>query len=171
MKFLKIGKVVDTHGMDGEIKVLPMTDNPELFFNQEFIMLSVDGKVVRSINLTNVRQQNEYLLIKSDSIKSFDEALDIKSSDIVIPETLLPEASDDEVYFRDIEGSVVIDENGNEVGFLIDYIESGSADVFRIEASDGSYYLVSNNPVHVLEIDVENKIVVVLSEGLVSEDF
>jgi 16S rRNA processing protein RimM len=171
MNFLKIGKIVDTHKMDGEIKVLPITDNPELFFEQDFLMLSEKGKISRSIDVSAVRTQNEYLLIKSDSINSLEEAKLIKGFDIVIPENILPQPAENEVYFKDIQNSPVFDEEGNHIGVLVDYIESGSADVFRIKKeNEDSYYLISNNPVHVLEIDVENKKIIVLSEGLVSED-
>jgi 16S rRNA processing protein RimM len=170
MEFLRIGKIVDTHGMNGEVKILPMTDNPELFYELDFLMLSEKGKVVRSIEIDSIREQNELLLCKSGAINSISEAEGIKGLEIVIPENILPAPESNEVYFKDIKGSKVMTEDGKLIGTLVDYIESGSADVFRVESENGEYFLISNNPVHVLKIDEKNKEIIIEKKGLVSED-
>lgn len=170
MEFLRIGKIVDTHGMDGDIKILPITDNPEFFNVLEFFMLSEDGKVVQSLDITSIRPQNGLLICNSVQLTCYDDALDVKGLDVVVPENMLPDASDGEVYWRDIEGSSIITDEGKKIGTLVDYIESGSSDVFRIEDEKGSFYLISNNPEHVLKIDASVKLITINEEGLVSEE-
>jgi 16S rRNA processing protein RimM len=88
--------------------------------------------------------------------------------DVVIPENMLPEL-DDEIYWSQLEGSPVLDINGDRIGELVDYMEGGSTEIFRIKCDDG-YYLVSNNKDHVLKIDVKEKKLIVAREGLISED-
>lgn len=170
MEFIRIGKIVDTHGMNGDIKILPMTDNPEFFDVLTFLMLANEGKVIQSLDVTSIKDHKEYLICSSKQLTHIDEAESVKGLDVVVPENLLPEPADDEVYWRDIEGAVVVDESGGKIGELKGYIESGSSDVFEIESSDGTQYLISNNPSHVIEINTSEKIVKINKEGLVSDD-
>ena len=129
MEFIRIGKIVDTHGMNGDVKILPMTDNPEFYDVLSFLMLAEDGKVVQSLDVVGMRSHHEYLICSSKQLGTIDAAESVKGLDVVVPENLLPEPADDEVYWRDIEGAVVVDETGDRVGVLVDYLESGSADV------------------------------------------
>jgi 16S rRNA processing protein RimM len=80
----------------------------------------------------------------------------------------LPKPADDEVYWADIEGFAVVDEQGLAVGKLADYLEIGGCDVFVIEGVDGKEYLISNNRDHVLSIDLHLKLVTVARLGLSS---
>lgn len=170
MEFIRIGKIVDTHGMSGDLKILPMTDNPEFFEVLTFLMLANEGTVVQSLDVTGIKPHKEYLICSSKQLNHIDDAESVKGLDIVVPENLLPEPASDEVYWRDIEGALVVDETGAQFGVLKDYIESGSSDVFQIESDNGERYLISNNPSHVLEINDSEKIVKINREGLVSDD-
>jgi 16S rRNA processing protein RimM len=170
MKFLRIGIVKGTHGLDGELKITFTTDNVVLFDNMEYVLLGKDRKVVFSGKLEYSRLQNDMLVVKLEKINDLDTALKYKGFEVLVPENAIPEEAVDEVYWFKIEGSRVVDENNDEIGILVDYIESGSNDVFRIKRNDGGFYLISNNKDHVLSIDVDKKLVTVNSEGLVDED-
>ncbi len=171
MNFFRIGKVIDSHGMNGEIKVLPITDNPEIFDEIDFLMLSKDGKVVKSIQLESLNEQSQYFLCKLADIDSIDDAKEIKGLDVVVPENMLPETKEDEVYWKEIEGSQVFDTEGNKIGILRNYIETGGTDIFEITDDLGKEFLISNNPVHVLEINEREKKIIINIEGLVSDEF
>ena len=170
MKFFRIGKVVDSHGMDGEIKVLPITDNPEIFDEIDFMMLSKNGNVVKSYKLEYLSYRTQYFLCKLMEINSLDKAKEIKGLDIVIPENMLPETQSGEVYWKDIEGSKVFDSENNEIGILQDYMETGGSDIFNIVDNAGKEYLISNNPEHVLEINEKEKKIIINKDGLVSDE-
>ncbi len=170
MKFFRIGKVVDSHGMDGEIKVLPITDNPEIFDEIDFMMLSKDGNVVKSCKLEYLSYRTQYFLCKLMEIDSIDKAKEIKGLDIVIPENMLPETQSGEVYWKDIEGSKVFDSENNEIGILQDYMETGGSDIFNIVDNTGKEFLISNNPEHVLEINEKEKKIIINKDGLVSDE-
>jgi 16S rRNA processing protein RimM len=171
MIFLRIGKIVDNHGINGEIKVLPITDNPELFNNMDLFMLSKNGEIVKSVRLEYLTELNQYLLCKLHSVDSIEEAKKIKGLDIVIPENMLPKAEQNEVYWKDIKGSEVLDKSENIIGTLEDYIETGGTDIFKIKDSSGNEYMISNNPVHVLKIDEKEKKIIINKDGLVPDDF
>ena len=83
---------------------------------------------------------------------------------------MLPKADDDEVYWFEIENLPVISSDKKEIGRLVDVMETGSTDIFRIALQDGRYALISNNKDHVLEINTDNKYIIISEQGLVYED-
>ncbi|MEF3255644.1 MAG: ribosome maturation factor RimM [Deferribacterales bacterium] len=170
MRFFRIGTVKGNHGLDGELKLVATTDNIALFDELEYLILGKNHQMIFSSQIEYIEPQNNYMIVKVKDIKDMDSAAKYKGFEVLIPESMLPDEEDDEVYWYKIDGSKVVDECGNEIGVLCDYIESGAADVFRIRKINGGYYLISNNKDHVLSINPEEKIIIVLKEGLVDED-
>ncbi|MGC9062907.1 ribosome maturation factor RimM [Calditerrivibrio sp.] len=170
MKFFRIGLVKGTHGLDGEIKLTMNTDNIELVENLEYLMLGKNRNPLFSGKVEYIEPMNGLLLVKIENINDVDAAMKFKGYEVLVPENLLPAENSDEVYWFKIEGADVFDENGTKFGNLIDYIEGGSTDIFRIKGLDDKYYLISNNKSHVLMIDAENHKIVIRQDGLVDED-
>jgi len=170
MKFFRIGFVKGTHGLDGEIKLAMNTENIEMMENLEYLLLGKDRNPLFSGKVEYVTPMNDLLLVKIENINDIDAAMKFKGYEVLVPESLLPAENSDEVYWFKIEGADVFDENGTKFGTLIDYIEGGSSDIFRIKGCDNKYYLISNNKSHVLKIDVDNHKIVIRQDGLVDED-
>ncbi|TYB34183.1 MAG: 16S rRNA processing protein RimM [Flexistipes sinusarabici] len=170
MKFFRIGRVAGHHGLDGEIKVRPITDNIDLYNSLSHIMLSADGEVKKSYKIESFFLQNKFFIITLEGLNDIEEAKALKGMEVVVPETFLPGAQSDEIYWYKIKGSSVFDENGRDIGVLYDYIESGGTDVFEIKGHDGILYLISNNPDHIKKIDEKRKSIHINSDGLVSEE-
>jgi len=169
MKFITIAKISGSHGLDGTFKVLLKTEYPEIFDYLDFLMLSDGKEIAASLAIEDVREQAKCLLIKCEGIDDRTASDKFKGCEIVVPEDVLPQADDDEVYWSSIVGSKVYDEADELVGTLEDYMETGGGDVFIIR--DGKKeFLISNNDEHVLDIDAENKKITVNRQGLVSED-
>lgn len=170
MKLVSIARITGSHGLDGTFKVALKTEYPEVFDYLEFLMLSKGKDVAASLEIEDVKQHGKFLLIKCEGVNDRTSSDKYKGMEIVIPEEALPEADDDEVYWSSIEGSKVIDQDGNEIGILVDYMESSSADIFVIKGEKGESWMVSNNEHHVLNIDEENRVITVDKVGLVGED-
>ncbi len=170
MLFIRIGVVTNSFGLDGIVKVTPITDNPSLLEELEFLMLAKDGKPCRSYKVLDMWEHNGSLLYTLEGVTTGVMAKQLSGLDVVVPETAIPETDEDEVYWFKIEGSKVVDSDGNHVGTLVDYIETGSTDIFRIELANGKFALISNNKTHVLDIRAKEKEVVINVEGLVDED-
>jgi len=169
MKLISIGYIAGTHGLDGTVRVKPKTEYPEVFDYLEYLMLADGDKVVKSLKIEEMSEHVSVFLMNLEGIDHVDKAKKLKGLTVMVPEDILPEEDEDEVYWFKIEGSVVVDEDSRPVGRLIDYMETGGADVFVIE-SDKGRFLISNNEVHVTKIDAENKTIHILKEGLVSEE-
>lgn len=170
MKFISIGRIAGTYGLEGELKIKPNTSNPELFSQMEFLLLTQNNELRRSLKIENIREHNNLLIVRLKGITSECDAVKLKGFNVSITEDMLPKADDDEVYWFEIENLPVILSDRKEIGRLIDVMESGSADIFRIALHDGRYALISNNKDHVLEINTDNKYIVVSEQGLVYED-
>jgi 16S rRNA processing protein RimM len=159
--FLTIGKIAGVFGIKGEMKVRPSVDD-EVY--EELRLVYISGKPVI---VENVRRHKEMWLLLTQGINNPEDAALLVGKTLSISRELLPPASDDEVYWADLEGALVVDEDGGKIGKLSGYVETGSHDVFEISAEDGKEYMISNNPVHVLKIDVAKGLVTVARIGLV----
>lgn len=170
MKFISIGRIAGTYGLEGELKIKPNTSHPELFGQMEFLLLTQDNELKRSLKIEDIREHNNLLIVRLKGITSESDAAKLKGLHVSITEDMLPKADDDEVYWFEIENLPVVTSDKKEIGRLIDVMESGSTDIFRIALQDGRYALISNNKDHVLEINTDDKYVVVSEQGLVYED-
>lgn len=168
MKFIKIGKLVNTHGLDGLLLMQVTTESPEILEEMQYMMLSKEGKVKASLEIEYMKDYKGMLLVGFKGLEDVDSALKYKGMDVVIPEEMLPQL-DDEIYWHELEGCQVLDTNGDFVGTLIDYMEAGASEVFRIQGEKETW-LISNNKDHVTEINVKEKKLVINREGLISED-
>lgn len=170
MKFISIGKVVGAYTLDGQVKIKPNTSYPELFYNMEYLLLTENDEVKRSLKINNIKDHNGLFVAELAGISNADDAAKLKGMNVSITEDMLPKAQDDEVYWFEIENLPVYNEEKKELGKLIDVLEAGSSDIFRIALNDGRYALISNNKNHVLEINTAEKFVLISEQGLVYED-
>lgn len=170
MKFISIGRIAGTYGLEGELKIKPNTSHPELFSQMEFLLLTQNNELKRSLKIEEIREHNNLLIVRLKGIGSENDAAKLKGFNVSITEDMLPKADDDEVYWFEIENLPVITSENNQIGRLIDVMETGSTDIFRIALNDGRYALISNNKDHVLEINTDAKYVIISEQGLVYED-
>lgn len=171
MRLVKIGYITGSFGVDGGFKIKPLTEHPEIIGNAEFLLTSADGKTVaKSLKVKSITPRGDSFIAKSDNIATKEIADTLRNLSILVPEEELPNESNDEVYWFKIEGADVFDTDNHKLGILVDYIETGAHDVFRIKMDGGGYALISNNKTHVLSIDVRERKIVIEPEGLVRED-
>ncbi|MGD9809587.1 MAG: ribosome maturation factor RimM [Deferribacterales bacterium] len=168
MKLVKVGRLINTHGLDGELIMQILTDTPEVFDEIEYMMLAVKGDVKASLAIEYMQEFKGNVLVGLVGVEDIDTAKKYKGMDVVVPEDMLPEL-EGEIYWHELEGAPVFDKDGETVGTLVDYMEAGGADIFRIKTDKG-YYLISDNTDHVLEINVKEKKLVIDRIGLVSEE-
>lgn len=170
MKFVSIGRVIGSYGLEGCVKVKPNTDNLWLFDEMEYLLLTKNGELKRSLKIEDINVHNNVLIFKLSGISEDRQAESLKGMDVSVTEDSLPELEDDEVYLYEILGLPVYDESDKKIGVLVDLLETGATDVFRIELVQGGYALISNNKNHVLEINTDDKKIIISESGLVYEN-
>jgi 16S rRNA processing protein RimM len=152
--FLAVGVIINAHGLHGELKVFPLTDDIRRFRKLEKVFIDGTEKKVVWCKL-----QADRVILKIEGIDSIEEAqkyfkkyLEVKREDAV-------ELSEGSYFIADLIGCVVFDTDGRNLGAISDVIKTGSNDVYWIK--EGKELLIPALKDIVLEVDVENKKIVI----------
>lgn len=169
MDLIEVGKIVNTHGLRGEVKVVPWTDYPEDFEDIEYVYARKGREDIR-LDITGVKYQKNNVILKFKQITSIEEAQNLKNLEILTERSMfnLPEG----VYFiQDLIGLDIINiETGEKIGTLVDVFNTGSNDIYDVKREGKKNILLPVIDDVVKEIDMENKkISVFMMEGLDDE--
>ena len=160
-KEIIIGKIVAPHGVRGDIRILPLTEKPELFLDLEYLLL--DGG--KKLTVKNARFQKRMILVTTKEVTSMNEAELLRDKNIYIKAEDLPELEEDEFYVADLVGIPVYDLEGNQIGTFKDSLSTGSNDVYIIAVPGAKDILVPALKEYFKEINLaEKRIVVKLPE-------
>ena len=130
---LKVGVITTTHGVRGEVKVYPTTDEPERFLDLEYVLLDT-GKELRRLDIKNVRFFKNLVILKFDGIDNINDIEKYKGRDLWIPREEAQELDEDEYYIADLLGMKVLLEDGSEFGTLKNVMETGANDVYIVDS-------------------------------------
>ena len=166
---LKVGKIVNTHSLKGEVKVISSTDFEEQRFEKGTELLITRGnQVVKEVTVESYRTHKNNLLVKFVGIDSIEEAEKLKNLQIKIDSDNIGELEENEFYFHEIIGCEVFDENGKSLGEILEILTPGANDVWVIKSQNGKEILIPYIEDVVKKIDVENKkIDIEVMEGLI----
>ena len=153
---LKVGVITTTHGVRGEVKVFPTTDDAERFLELEYVLLDT-GRELRRLDIKNVRFFKNLVILKFDGIDNINDIEKYKGKDLWIPRE---EA-------QDLQGLKVVLEDGTEFGTLRDVMETGANDVYIIDSNEHGEVLLPAIKECILDVDLEkNTMTVHLMKGL-----
>ena len=163
---LKVGVITTTHGVRGEIKVFPTTDDAERFLELEYVLLDT-GRELRRLDIKNVRFFKNLVILKFDGIDNINDIEKYKGKDLWIPREEAQELGEDEYYIADLQGLNVGLEDGTEFGTLRDVMETGANDVYIIDSNEHGEVLLPAIKECILDVDLEkNTMTVHLMKGL-----
>lgn len=157
-KYFNVGKIVNTHGIKGEVKVLPLTDDVNNFKRYEKVMVKDEWK-----EILGVKFQKDRVILKLEGIESINEAEAYKENYIYVLREDEPELDENTYYITDIIGATVFDTNNNDLGKIYDVIETKNNDVYWIKKPKELLIPVIDDIV--LEIDDKNKKVIIKPVG------
>ena len=166
---LKVGKIVNTHSLKGEVKVISSTDFEEERFKKGSKLLITRGnQLIREVIVESYRNHKNFLLVKFEGIDSVEEAEKLKNLQIKIDSDEVGELEENEFYFHQIIGCQVFDENDRNLGEIIDILTPGANDVWVIKGEEGKEILIPYIEDVVKQIDITNKKVnIEVMEGLI----
>ncbi|QUH27404.1 ribosome maturation factor RimM [Vallitalea guaymasensis] len=169
MDYFNIGKIVNTHGIRGEVKVIPLTDEPKRFELLEYVYIDNNRKIEK-YTIDGIKYFKNMIIIKFEELKDMTSAEKLKQSIIKIPRELALPLEDDEYYVQDLIGIDVSTDAGKNLGTIKDIIFTGSNDVYVIETDDKKEILIPAIKQCIKQVDMNNKTMVVsLLEGLIDE--
>ncbi len=125
-----IGKIVNTHGVKGEMRVMPSTDDIKRF--EKLKEVYIQQRDLKTYEITAVRYHKQFVLIKLKGIDTMDAAEQMKNSLIKIDRKESLPLGQDEYYMTDLYDMAVVTEEGRELGKLVDILVTGSNDVYVV---------------------------------------
>lgn len=169
-RMFNVGKLVNTHGIRGEVKIIPTTDFPETRFAEksELILQQPDSNNNVSVTVERSRLHKNMYIVKFAQFDNINDVEKYKGWMLKVSEEQLDELEDDEYYYHEIIGCKVVTDEGEELGVIEEILSPGANDVWVVKPAKGKSILLPVIDDVVLEVDVQEKIVKVhIMEGLI----
>ena len=164
---LKVGVITTTHGVRGEVKVYPTTDEPERFLELDYVLLDT-GRELRKLEIKNVKFFKNLVILKFKGVDNINDIEKYKGRDLWIPREEGQELEEDEYYIADLLGMSVVLEDGQEFGTLKDVMETGANDVYIIDSAEHGEVLLPAIKECILDVDLEMNVMTIhLMKGLI----
>jgi len=166
-QLLQVGVISSTHGVRGEVKVFPTTDDVKRFKKLKKVILDT-GKEQLPLEIEGVKFFKQFVILKFRGIDNINDIEKYKGKSLLVDRGHAVKLKKDEYFIADMIGMDVFTEEGELFGALKDVMETGANDVYIIEMTDGKEVLVPAIKQCILDVDIENrKMVIHLLEGLV----
>ena len=163
---LQVGIITSTHGVRGEVKVYPTTDDPRRFRRLKEVVLDT-GREKLNLEIEGVKFFKQIVILKFKGLDNINDIEKYRQKSLYVTRKNAVRLQRDEYFIADLIGLKVQDEDGTELGTVKDVIETGANDVYEVEMADGRSLLLPAIKQCILNVDVENGMMQVhVLEGL-----
>lgn len=174
LKQVRVGTIVTTHGLKGEVKVKPSTDDPDRFLDLEKVYLEPAGRSFRrssepqrQLEIESVRFHQNMALLKFKGLDRIEDVQNFRNYDLLVDREDAIPLAEGEYFIGDLIGVHVITDTGETLGRVKDVLETGANNVLVISRENGKDLLIPKSPNCVLEMKPEEDYIKVhLLEGL-----
>ena len=168
-ELFQVGSITQTHGIKGEVKVFPLTDDISRFKNMKNLLLDGGKDGYISLEVENVRPQKNLVILKFKGIDNINDIEKYKGQGLYVTKENRVELKDDEYFIADLIGcEVYVDtDSDKKFGTISDVMETGANDVYEITLENGKTVLVPAIKECILNVDIEGgRVDIHLLEGL-----
>lgn len=163
---LQVGVISSTHGVRGEVKVFPTTDDVKRFKRLKEVILDT-GKEELTLEIEGVKFFKQFVILKFKGYDNINDIEKYKGKSLFVTRANAVRLRRDEYFIADLQGLTVVDEEDKVLGTLRDVMETGANDVYIIDMSDGREVLVPAIKECILHVDIEaGKMQIHLMDGL-----
>lgn len=163
---LQVGVITQTHGIRGEVKIFPTTDDTNRFKKLKEVILD-NGKERLTLTIEGVKFFKQYVILKFKGFDSINDIEKYKGAKLSVTRDNAVKLQKDEYFIADLIGMQVITEEKEPFGVLKDVLGTGANDVYVVEMADGKEVLLPAIKECVLNIDMEKgQIMVHIMDGL-----
>ena len=152
---LRVGVIANTHGVHGEVKVFPTTDDMTRFKKLKQVILDT-GKEQRTLEIVSVKFFKNLAILKFKGIDNINDIEKYKGKDLLITREQAVPLKKDEYFICDLIGCQVVTEDGTEVGELTEVLQTAANDVFVVQAGKKEVLVPYINDC-VTEVSIEEK--------------
>ncbi|MDQ0198573.1 ribosome maturation factor RimM [Neobacillus ginsengisoli] len=162
-KWFNVGKIVNTHGIRGEVRVISRTDFPEERYKVGNVLNLFLPKSNTPIELTikNHRSHKNFELLTFEGLENINDVEKFRDGILKVPESQLGDLEEDEFYFHEIIGCHVVTVNGEEIGKITEILTPGANDVWVVKGKGGKELLIPYIHDVVKKVDVKEKVIVI----------
>ena len=153
---LRVGVISSTHGVRGEVKVYPTTDDPERFLDLEEVILDT-GRERLPLKIENVKFFKNMVILQFKGYDNINDIEKYKGRDLYITRDQAVELEEDEYFIADLIGMSVVAEDGTVLGTLADVMPTGANDVYVVRTENGKELLIPAIKECILNVDVEER--------------
>ena len=165
-EILQVGAVTSTHGLAGEVKVFPTTDDPKRFKKLKKVLLDT-GKGMRELEVVQVKFFKNLVILKFRGCDKIEDVMGFKGRELYVTRENAVKLKKNEYFVADLIGMKVFLEDGSYLGTLDDVLQTGANDVYEVHMEDGREVLIPAIRQCILDVDIEEeKMTVHLLEGL-----
>jgi len=172
MEWFNVGKIVNTHGIKGEVRVIPITDFPDSRFrvgNRLYFFKEGNNEPL-PLTIKSRRKHKQFILLQFEECESVNDAEALKGGmlKISVEQRDRSELDEHEFYYHEIIGCSVFSEEGTELGKVKEILSPGANDVWVVQSKTNGkpIYVPYIEPI-VKEVNVaERKITIHVMEGL-----
>ncbi len=150
----QVGIVSGAHGVSGEVRVFPTTDDPRRFSKLKRVYLE-KGREKRTMDIVRVKYSGQRAVLRFQGVDTVEEAEKLRGASLYVPRQEAIPLEEGEYFIADLIGMQVVAEDGADLGVLRNVIETGANDVYEIEMRDGRQLLLPAIHDCILQVDVE----------------
>ena len=166
-KQLQVGVISSTHGVRGEVKVFPTTDDVTRFRQLKKVYLDT-GREMLPLEIQNVKFFKQFAILKFKGIDNINDIEKYRGKSLMIDREDAVDLEEDEYFIADMIGMKVCTEDGSEFGTLKDVMETGANDVYIIDSLEHGEVLIPAIRECIIDVDMdEERMTIHLMEGLV----
>lgn len=158
MKFTAIGKITSTHGIKGDVKIYPLTDDPDRFLSLEKVYV---GEIKELLILQEVKLHKGMVLLRFKGMEDINQVIRYKNQYIYVLDQDRVKLPDSRYFISDLLECKVVDTSGNLIGNITHVLQSAANDVYVIHSDQGKEFLIPAVERFVVSVDIINKKVVV----------
>lgn len=157
--YFRVGVIANTHGIKGEVKVFPTTDDANRFKKLKQVYVDL-GREKVELEVAGCRFFKNLVIVKFKGIDDINDIEKYKGCDLYVTRENATPLNEGEYYIADLIDMQVVDEEGNELGILFDVMQTGANDVFVVKLKENDKeLLLPNIPDCVLDVNMEERTV------------
>lgn len=163
----QVGIITSTHGIKGEVKVFPTTDDVNRFKKLKHVVLDTNKEKIE-LEIERVKFFKQFAILKFKGIDDINDVEKYKKKSLYVTRENAVKLKKDEYFIADLIGIKVINEDESYFGELKDVITTGANDVYEIEMENGDEALIPAIKECILSVDMEERVMKIhLLKGLI----
>lgn len=167
IQYFQVGVITQPHGIHGEVKVFPISDDIKRFDDLRECYLKIKKDMV-PVTCTGVKYFKNLVILQFKEFESIDDVERLRQCPIYVDREHAVPLNEGEYYLADVLGIDVVTEEGKKVGILKDYFETAAQTVYQVITDDGKEVLIPAIDEFVKKVDIENNTMTVhLIKGMI----